>query len=92
MRQGRFDHTHNAFGMLGIEVTTEQIERSARVVDEQERAARKNKWSRGVRRALAVVCVFFVIQQITRLAVPAVRAFRGHEPTPPAAACSLRRH
>lgn len=72
MRQGRFDDTRDALGMLGIDVTSEQIERSARVVDEQERAARKSptRWSRGVRRALAVVCVFFVFQQITGINMP----------------------
>jgi sugar porter (SP) family MFS transporter len=72
MRQGRFDDTRKALGMLGIDVTNEQIERSARVVDEQERTARKSptKWGRGVRRALLIVCVFFVFQQITGINMP----------------------
>jgi MFS transporter, SP family, arabinose:H+ symporter len=72
MRQGRFDDTRDALSKLGINVTSEQVERSAQVVDEQERAARKSptKWSRGVRRALVIVCVFFVFQQITGINMP----------------------
>ncbi|MFF0341542.1 sugar porter family MFS transporter [Kribbella sp. NPDC004875] len=67
MRQGRYDDTHRALAKLGIDISAEQIERGARTVDEHERAAgrRKRHWTRGVKRALIVVSVFFVFQQIT---------------------------
>ena len=71
MRQGRYDDTRKALGMLGVDVSTEQIERSAGTVEERERAAnRRTHWGKGVRRALAVVCVFFIFQQITGINLP----------------------
>jgi hypothetical protein len=38
---GCFDDTRDALGMLGVHVTSGQIERSARAVDGQEREAGK---------------------------------------------------
>ncbi|MFD7160461.1 sugar porter family MFS transporter [Kribbella sp. NPDC059898] len=67
MRQGRYDDTHDALAKLDIDVSAEQIERSAHEVEEQEARAGRNQrnWTRGVKRALIVVCVFFAFQQIT---------------------------
>jgi len=72
MRQGRYDDAHDALGKLEIDVSAEQIERSAQVVEEEEQKAGKGSrlWSRGVKRALLVVCVFFVFQQITGINLP----------------------
>jgi MFS transporter, SP family, arabinose:H+ symporter len=72
MRQGRYDDTRDALEKLDIEVSSEQIARSADEVEKQERKARRNprKWSRGVKRALLVVCVFFAFQQITGINLP----------------------
>jgi SP family arabinose:H+ symporter-like MFS transporter len=71
LRQGRHEDTRKAFERLGIQVSTENVERTARALDEADRrASRRSKWTPGVRRALMVVCVFFVFQQITGINVP----------------------
>src|SRR5215469_547737 len=71
MLHGRFDDTRKAFGRLGMEVTDDEV----RLAGDQLRAAeqqrrRKTSWTAGVRRALIVVCVFFIFQQITGINVP----------------------
>ena len=72
MRKGRYEDAQKAFAKLEIEVSIEDIEYTARELDHaderQERTHRK--WSPGVKRALAVVCTFFVFQQITGINVP----------------------
>ncbi|WP_272952075.1 sugar porter family MFS transporter [Kribbella jejuensis] len=72
MRQGRYDDAHDALAKLDIDVSAEQIERSAREVDERESQAGRpaRNWTRGVKRALIVVCVFFAFQQITGINLP----------------------
>jgi MFS transporter, SP family, arabinose:H+ symporter len=71
LRQGRYDDVRKAMGKLGLEVSQEDVERSARQLHaEDERTARRNLWTPGVRRALVVVCTFFVFQQITGINVP----------------------
>ncbi len=101
LRQGRYDDARKAIGMLGLEVTDEQLRASASQLPESESAAtngkagngsatsaatsgttsgqsdgrtrteqRKARWTAGVKRALAVVVVFFVFQQITGINVP----------------------
>ena len=71
MAHGRFADTRKAFGLLGMEVSEDEIRRAA---DEAARLdserRRKNRWTPGVRRALIVVCVFFIFQQITGINVP----------------------
>ncbi|HET6875971.1 MAG TPA: sugar porter family MFS transporter [Jatrophihabitans sp.] len=73
LRKGRYEDAQKAFAKLEIDVSIDEIEETARDLDEaderQERAQRR-KWSPGVKRALAVVCVFFVFQQITGINVP----------------------
>ncbi|HEY1573004.1 MAG TPA: sugar porter family MFS transporter [Pseudonocardiaceae bacterium] len=71
LRKGRYEDTRKAFAKLGIEVSLENVERTAAELDEAERQAqRRTKWTAGVRRALFVVCMFFIFQQITGINVP----------------------
>jgi MFS transporter, SP family, arabinose:H+ symporter len=74
LEKGRYAGVRKAMGQLGIDVTIEQVERTAAQLAARE-AARKGEaqvsnWTPGVRRALAVVCVFFIFQQITGINVP----------------------
>ncbi|HVV20467.1 MAG TPA: MFS transporter, partial [Pseudonocardiaceae bacterium] len=71
LRQGRYEDTRHAFAKLGIDVSLDNVERTAQELDEADRRAeRRTNWTAGVRRALFVVCVFFVFQQITGINVP----------------------
>src|SRR4051794_41259304 len=73
IQQGRYADTSEALGKLGMEVTEEDVRRTAETIEkaEAEQARdRKRLWTPGVKRALAVVCVFFVFQQITGINVP----------------------
>ncbi len=71
MLHGRYDDTRKAFGRLGMDVTTEEVGRAAGQLAGQERERqRKTRWTAGVRRALIIVCLFFVFQQITGINVP----------------------
>jgi MFS transporter, SP family, arabinose:H+ symporter len=71
MLHGRYADTAKAFGLLGMEVSEEQARQAAAEVAEAEGARRrKSAWTVGVRRALIVVCVFFIFQQITGINVP----------------------
>jgi sugar porter (SP) family MFS transporter len=73
IRKGRFDHARDTFSKLGLQVTVEDIEYTARELeraDEKLERARRRGWTPGVRRALIVVCVFFIFQQITGINVP----------------------
>ena len=71
MLHGRYDDTRKAFGRLGMEVTTDEVKSAAEQLAGQEGTQqRKTQWTRGVRRALIIVCLFFVFQQITGINVP----------------------
>ena len=73
MLQGRFGDTQKALGLLGIEVSEEQVRRSAEqlaAAEVEERKQHKSRWTPGVKRALIVVCVFFIFQQITGINIP----------------------
>jgi MFS transporter, SP family, arabinose:H+ symporter len=71
MLHGRYDETRKAFGRLGMDVTEDEVRHAAEEVHGQERQRRgKAQWTAGVRRALIVVCVFFIFQQITGINVP----------------------
>jgi SP family arabinose:H+ symporter-like MFS transporter len=73
LRHGRYDDARKALATLGIDVSIEDVERTARQVhgaDESLRRDRFRGWTVGARRALVVVCVFFVFQQITGINVP----------------------
>ncbi len=73
MRKARYDDTRKAFAKLGMDVSVEDVEYTAQQLeqtDQRQERVRKHGWSPGVRRALMVVCGFFVFQQITGINVP----------------------
>ncbi|HEX3336234.1 MAG TPA: sugar porter family MFS transporter [Jatrophihabitans sp.] len=73
LRKERWDDAQKAFAKLGTEVSVEEIERTGRALaeaDERAERTRSRRWSPGVKRALGVVCGFFVFQQITGINVP----------------------
>ena len=54
-----------------MDVTEDEVRHAADELAGQERQRqRRTQWTRGVRRALIIVCVFFVFQQITGINVP----------------------
>jgi SP family arabinose:H+ symporter-like MFS transporter len=70
-RYEQFDKTMEALGVG--EVSRDDFDRAAASVEAVESGGRTGllrHWSPGVRRALIVVCVFFVFQQITGINVP----------------------
>ena len=71
MLNGRYADTAKAFGLLGMEVSEEEAKQAADELARVEQARRrKTAWTAGVRRALIVVCVFFIFQQISGINVP----------------------
>jgi SP family arabinose:H+ symporter-like MFS transporter len=73
IQQGRYADTSEALAKLGIDVSEDQVRRTAgRIEDaEADRAEqRRQLWTPGVKRALAVISGFFVFQQITGINVP----------------------
>src|SRR5215471_15240705 len=56
---------------LGADVTIDDVRATARIIDGAERSRMpRSAWTPGVRRALIVVSVFFIFQQITGINVP----------------------
>jgi len=73
IQQGRYADTSAALAKLGVDVSEEDVRRSADRVKEAEagsKAQARGPWTAGVKRALMVVCIFFVFQQITGINVP----------------------
>src|SRR5580693_3379743 len=71
MLHGRYDETRAAFGRLGLDVTDHEVRYAAAELARQEQQYRqKSAWTAGVRRALIIVGVFFIFQQITGVNVP----------------------
>jgi MFS transporter, SP family, arabinose:H+ symporter len=71
MLHGRYDDTRKAFGRLGMEVTDDEVRQAAdQLASAEQERQRKTQWTAGVRRALIIVCVFFIFQQITGINVP----------------------
>src|SRR6202043_3635340 len=71
MLNGRYADTAKAFGLLGMEVSEEEARQAAEELARVEQVRRrKTAWTAGVRRALIVVCVFFIFQQITGINIP----------------------
>jgi MFS transporter, SP family, arabinose:H+ symporter len=71
MLHGRFAATSKALAMLGMEVSEQRVQEAAAELAEVERERRqKSPWTPGVKRALVVVCVFFIFQQITGINIP----------------------
>jgi MFS transporter, SP family, arabinose:H+ symporter len=74
LRRGRYDEVGKAMAALGVrDVSEDDVRRAAEVVERAEggsRESRRRAWTPGVRRALVVVSVFFIFQQITGINVP----------------------
>ena len=74
LRHGRYDDVRTAMAALGVrDVSDDDVRRAAEVVERVEggsREQRRRAWTPGVRRALIVVSVFFIFQQITGINVP----------------------
>jgi SP family arabinose:H+ symporter-like MFS transporter len=70
MMHDRYADTRKAFGQLGMETTEEEIRTAAEQLKGTVEEQRKTQWTKGVIRALIVVCVFFIFQQITGINIP----------------------
>jgi MFS transporter, SP family, arabinose:H+ symporter len=73
LRQGKYEHVRDVLQQFGAEVSTEDVEETARqlqAADQRAQRARSRNWTPGVRRALIVVSVFFIFQQITGINIP----------------------
>ena len=71
MRHRDYERVQTAMKTFGADVSLEDVEYTARELDEADRRAeRRSNWTAGVRRALFVVCVFFIFQQITGINIP----------------------
>jgi sugar porter (SP) family MFS transporter len=71
LRHGKYDQVRKTMATLGVaDVTDEDIRRAAQVIERVGQGAVRRAWTPGVRRALIVVSVFFIFQQITGINVP----------------------
>ena len=74
LRHGRYDDVRKAMAALGAgDVSEDDVKRAAATVEKLEggnKEQRRRNWTPGVRRALIVVSVFFIFQQITGINVP----------------------
>src|SRR3954454_1573050 len=73
LRQGKYEKACDALKMLNVDASVDDVKASAQRLEEDDRrheGERSRMWSPGVRRALMVVCGFFVFQQITGINVP----------------------
>jgi len=71
MLHDRYAIPRRRFGQLGMETTEEEIRAAAQQLRGREaERQRKTQWTKGVIRALIVVCVFFIFQQITGINIP----------------------
>jgi sugar porter (SP) family MFS transporter len=71
MLHERYADARQAFGRFGMETTDDEIRTAAEQLrDRQIQQQRRTQWTRGVIRALIVVCVFFIFQQITGINIP----------------------
>jgi sugar porter (SP) family MFS transporter len=70
LEHGKEEKALTAFRTLGLEATPQQVHaEAAAVFTEKQRTSAQTQWTRPVRRALLVVCVFFILQQITGINV-----------------------
>ncbi len=73
LRRGDYEGVQRSLAKLGAEASMADIEQTASHVAAQERwqeRRRSKAWTAGVKRALVVVSVFFIFQQITGINVP----------------------
>ncbi len=70
LERGKEEKALKAFHTLGLDATPEQVHAEAKVVvTEKERVEARTNWTKPVKRALVIVCVFFILQQITGINV-----------------------
>jgi MFS transporter, SP family, arabinose:H+ symporter len=75
LRHGKYDQLRHALNVLGVkDFSDDDIQAAAQTIESIEggvsKEQRRRNWTPGVRRALIVVCVFFIFQQITGINVP----------------------
>jgi MFS transporter, SP family, arabinose:H+ symporter len=73
LRHGRYEQTRHALARLGTECSVADVEFTAgelHAADQRTEQVRSRVWTPGVRRALIVVCLFFIFQQISGINVP----------------------
>jgi MFS transporter, SP family, arabinose:H+ symporter len=70
LRHGRYEDVQKAMATLGTQASMDDVRRAAQVVEQVEKGSTRRAWTPGVRRALIVVSVFFIFQQITGINVP----------------------
>jgi MFS transporter, SP family, arabinose:H+ symporter len=72
LRHGRYEDVQKSMAALGTEASMGEVRRAAQVIEQVEGdpERRRRAWTPGVRRALIVVSVFFIFQQITGINVP----------------------
>jgi MFS transporter, SP family, arabinose:H+ symporter len=71
LKHGRYDRARAALTTFGAgEVSNDQIRRAADAINAAEAGGARRAWTPGVRRALIVVSVFFIFQQITGINIP----------------------
>jgi SP family arabinose:H+ symporter-like MFS transporter len=73
MRHGKYEEVQGVLARFGTNVSVADVERTAGQIEADDRRlerTRKRNWTAGVRRALFVVCIFFVFQQITGINIP----------------------
>jgi sugar porter (SP) family MFS transporter len=73
IQQGRYADTSAALGKLGVDVSEEEVRQTAdriKRADADQPGRSRGVWTPGVKRALVIVSVFFVFQQITGINVP----------------------
>ncbi|HET8598727.1 MAG TPA: sugar porter family MFS transporter [Segeticoccus sp.] len=73
LRHDRYEDVRKAVSKLGLTVSRDDVEFTAHRLEEAESERRQHQssqWTKGVKRALFVVCIFFVFQQITGINVP----------------------
>jgi MFS transporter, SP family, arabinose:H+ symporter len=72
LRHGRYQDVQKAMAALGTEASMDDVRRAAQVIEQVEGdpQRRRQAWTPGVRRALIIVSVFFIFQQITGINVP----------------------
>jgi MFS transporter, SP family, arabinose:H+ symporter len=71
LKHGHYDQARAALATFGASnVSDQQIRDAAAAIDAAEAGGAKRAWTPGVRRALIVVSVFFIFQQITGINIP----------------------
>jgi MFS transporter, SP family, arabinose:H+ symporter len=73
LQKGHYERARAALASFGVEVSTQDLKATARKIPdrgERQNQFRFDRWTAGAKRALVVVCVFFVFQQISGINVP----------------------